>query len=110
MKFLLDQNLSSRVVQAIEDLFPGSTHVRDVGLDRSDDDDVWDFARDGGFVLVSKDADFQQRALVHGHPPKVVFLGVGNCPTGRVIGILRDRAADLALFERDAAAALLILR
>ena len=32
MKLLLDQNLSHRLVAALADVFPGSVHVRDVGL------------------------------------------------------------------------------
>jgi predicted nuclease of predicted toxin-antitoxin system len=32
MKLLLDQNLSPKLTQALTDLFPGSTRVRDCGL------------------------------------------------------------------------------
>ena len=32
MKLLLDQNLSDRIISRISDLFPGSTHVKAVGL------------------------------------------------------------------------------
>jgi predicted nuclease of predicted toxin-antitoxin system len=32
VKLLLDQNLSYKLVAAIDDMFPGSAHVRDVGL------------------------------------------------------------------------------
>ena len=45
MTLLLDQNLSPRLVPALADLFPGSAHVRDVGLAAaSDDDEVWRYA------------------------------------------------------------------
>jgi predicted nuclease of predicted toxin-antitoxin system len=33
MKFLFDQNLSPRLVAALLDLYPGSAHVQEVGLD-----------------------------------------------------------------------------
>ena len=32
MKLLYDENLSPRLVRLLEDLFPNSIHVRDVGL------------------------------------------------------------------------------
>ena len=56
MKFLFDQNLSPRLVQTLASLFPGSIHVRDIGLERSDDQIVWDYALTHGFAIVTKDA------------------------------------------------------
>ena len=41
MKLLLDQNLSWRLARALQDLFPDSVHVREIGLDRATDDEVW---------------------------------------------------------------------
>lgn len=63
MKLLFDQNLSHRLARALADLFPDSLHVRDVGLRAADDPVVWDYARQRGFVIVSKDADFHQRSF-----------------------------------------------
>lgn len=34
MKLLLDENLSSRIPDAISGLFPGSLHVKNAGLSR----------------------------------------------------------------------------
>ena len=36
-KFLFDENLSPRLVGLLATTFPGSTHVRDVGLAQADD-------------------------------------------------------------------------
>ena len=80
MKLLFDQNLSSALVARLEDLFPGSTHVKAEGMDEAPDIEVWLFAKQQGFTIVSKDSDFQQRSLLFGAPPKVVWLRVGNCP------------------------------
>lgn len=46
MKLLLDQNLSPRLASRLDDLFPGTLHVRDVGLEAADDNIVWQFAMD----------------------------------------------------------------
>ena len=58
MKLLFDQNLSRHLVKAFAKEFPGSTHVLHVGLERATDGPVWEYAKQNGFVIVSKDADF----------------------------------------------------
>lgn len=41
MKLLFDENLSFRLVAALADLYPGSAHLRDVGLVGAEDERVW---------------------------------------------------------------------
>ncbi len=109
MKLLLDEKLSHRLVAAIQSDFPGSTNVRDVGLQRAEDATIWEFAREHGYMIVSKDADFHQRSFVYGHPPKVVWLRVGNCITKQVAGTLQRHVEDLRAFAQDEESAFLVL-
>jgi predicted nuclease of predicted toxin-antitoxin system len=102
VRLLLDQNLSPRLLTALADLYPGSTHVREVGLQAADDDTVWQYAAEHGFAIVSKDADFHERSFVYGHPPKVVWLRRGNCSTDEIAGLLRAHHTDLLALEQDA--------
>lgn len=102
MKLLFDQNLSWRLPQKLADLYPGSQHVRDAGMKESEDVDVWEYAKANGFVIVSKDADFQQRSLLFGHPPKVVWLRVGNCKAQLIEDLLRKYSIVIHTFETDA--------
>lgn len=44
----------------------------ETGLQAADDDVVWTYAAEHGFVIASKDTDFHQRSFVLGHPPKVL--------------------------------------
>src|SRR5829696_7510778 len=44
VKLLFDENLSFKLVTALSTEFPGSTHVRDVGLTQVDDEVVWKYA------------------------------------------------------------------
>jgi predicted nuclease of predicted toxin-antitoxin system len=90
MKLLLDQNLSSRLVAILEDVYPGS-------------------ARDNGYLIVSKDADFRQLSFLYGAPPKVVWIRFGNCSTQDIERTLRARAERIAEFDRDPDAAILVL-
>src|SRR5688500_6344083 len=109
MKLLFDQNLSYRLVVALSNVYPDSAHVRPLGLMAAGDDMVWDYAKQNGFVIVSKDNDFLLRCLLYGHPPKVVLIALGNCPTSAVEALLRAHHADMLSFEQDPNAAYLIL-
>jgi predicted nuclease of predicted toxin-antitoxin system len=108
VKLLFDQNLSQRLVRALQDLYPGSVHVRDVDLARADDARVWAFAKQHGFMIVSKDSDFHQLAFLHGPPPKVVWLRLGNCTTADILA-LRSRQEDVQLFDAHPDEAFLVL-
>lgn len=77
MKLLLDANLSRRLVPALQHDFPGSSQVALMGLERASDADLWQVARDQGFVLVTKDDDFTDLQALRGYPPKLVILRLG---------------------------------
>ena len=62
VKLLLDENLSDRIISRVADLFPGSTHIKAVGLRESGDFAVWEWAKQHEFTIVSKDKDFHQSA------------------------------------------------
>src|SRR5437764_12678000 len=109
MKLLFDQNVSSALVDRLSDLFPGSSHVKSIGMAQVDDGAVWNYARENGFTIVSKDSDYQQRSLLLGAPPKVVWLRVGNCPTRHIEKLLRDHSVELHTFEADAAESFLVM-
>ena len=109
MRLLFDENLSPRLVGRLLDVYPASAHVRDVGLTGRSDADVWALAARDGYVVVSKDGDFVQRALLFGPPPRVVWLGIGNGPTAAAERRLRDAAGTLRAFAADPASALLRL-
>lgn len=106
---LFDQNLSRRLVGLLADEYPGSQHVEGAGLLGADDQVVWQYAAARGLMVVSKDSDFRHLALLHGPPPKVIWLRIGNGPTAAVDALLRTRAADVQAFAADMAVALLVL-
>ena len=101
MKLLFDQNLSPRLPRLLADLYPDSVHVREVGLRDATDSVIWAYAKNLGFVIVSKDSDFQQRSLLYGHPPKFVWLRVGNCPVKTIEELLRKHSAAIHTFDQD---------
>lgn len=109
MRLLLDQNLSHRLKLPLALVYAEIAHVRDFGLERADDSSVWAFAKENGFAIVSKDSDFHHRSLVFGHPPKVVWLRLGNCSTSDIEGLLRNGETAITMFLADATASLLTL-
>ena len=109
MKLLFDANLSDRIVPRILDLFPDSTHIKSVGLEQADDATVWEWAKERGFTIVSKDTDFYQRSIVSEHPPKVIWLRLGNCPTTLITTILRSRHELILDFLGSKTESLLVL-
>lgn len=107
---LFDENLSHKLPSKLADVYPGSAHVRHVGLLGAGDERVWDHALRNGLVIVSKDDDFQQRSFLRGAPPKVVWLVVGNATTSEVVAVLRAGSTAIARFVADTEATLLVLR
>jgi predicted nuclease of predicted toxin-antitoxin system len=101
MKLLFDENLSFRLCRQLNDLFPGSSQVRLLGLEQADDRAIWNYAKEKGFVLVSLDADFVEMAGVLGAPPKVIRLRCGNQPTPVIEALLRGRFDLIADFAGD---------
>ncbi len=101
MKLLLDQNLSFRLLEKLEPVYPGSTHVRSVNLDKTDDLAVWRFARENDYAIVTKDSDFHEFCLVFGSPPKVIWLKCGNRPKSYVLALLLDHADQVTAFFED---------
>ena len=110
MKLLLDQNLSPRLVAPLAELFPGTTHVRDAGLERASDRSVWEYARLHHYCILSKDADFHQLSFLYGAPPKVIWVQRGNCSTDDVASLVRTHAPELRAFDDDPDVAFLALR
>ncbi|MGH9962210.1 MAG: DUF5615 family PIN-like protein [Pyrinomonadaceae bacterium] len=109
MKLLFDQNLSPRLVELLENTDPDSTHVQSVKLDRANDEEVWRFAGENGYVIVSKDADYYERSLLFGHPPNVVWIRRGNCSTTQIEDILRTHSAEIESLPPDGPVGCLVL-
>lgn len=90
MKFLLDENLSRRLVPFLQHDFPGSSQVVLLGMESASDKEVWQRAKSDGFVIVTRDADFQELSLVWGAPPQVIRLRTPNQSRAGVLKLLLD--------------------
>lgn len=67
---LLDENLSPALVTLLSADFAGIAHVTQFNLLGMPDIEVWRFARERGFCIVSNDSDFNQLAFVNARHPR----------------------------------------
>ena len=109
MKLLLDENLSRHLVARLADQFSGTAHVTAVGLDHATDRAVWEYARSHDYVIVSKDSDFNDLAFMHGPPPKVIWVRVGNASTSIIEAVLVDAVHTIAAFAASDEDTVLVL-
>jgi predicted nuclease of predicted toxin-antitoxin system len=109
VKLLLDENLSPKLIELVGDLYPESLHIEHCGLSEASDDEVWKYAVANGFAIVSKDSDFSDRSALHGSPPKVIWLRIGNCTTVRAASVLRDAFPLIETFLNSAKETCLVL-
>lgn len=97
------------MVRELEDLFPESNHVALIGLQTATDEEVWEYARDNGFVIVTQDSDFYERSLIYGYPPKVLWLRTGNTSTQNLHNLLKKHIPEILLFIDFIAATVILL-
>ena len=70
--FLLDENLPKSLP-----FIESSMHVTDLGK-RKTDTEIWQYAKNNDFVIITKDTDFYDRIILEGSPPKVIWIRLGN--------------------------------
>jgi predicted nuclease of predicted toxin-antitoxin system len=90
MKLLFDQNISFRVIKGIKNLYPEAKQVRELLLENATDHDVWQYAKNHDFPIVTFDSDFYDLNLVNGSPPKIIWLRIGNTSTDSLINLFND--------------------
>jgi predicted nuclease of predicted toxin-antitoxin system len=110
MRLLFDHNLSPSLVQRLSDLFPQSQHVFLLGMDQADDRQIWEYAAQNQFAIVTRDSDYNDLSLLLGFPPKVLWIRRGNCSTQTIESILRTSAPDIQTFDQTAEIGVLTLR
>lgn len=110
MKLLLfDQNISPRLIERLADLFPGSAHVSALGMDKAMDSEIWQYAHDHDYMIVTKDADFSELGIVRGFPPKIIWIRRGNCSTQEIESILRENYGAIKTLSNDEETGILTL-
>ncbi len=74
----------------MEEYFPGTSQVALLELDEAFDIDIWRYAANNDFVIVTKDSDFEELSVLHGAPPKVIWIKSGNTNNKNLLKVLID--------------------
>ena len=109
MKLLFDHNLSPRLIDRLKDIYSNATHVSLLEMDRALDETIWLYAKIYEYVIVTKDSDFNDLSILHGFPPKVIWLQIGNCTTSDIEKLLRDYYEIIVEFESDSNSGILLI-
>ena len=103
MKWLLDANVSYRLVKQLAALPVAVLHVNRTGLPvPADDREIWEWARINGHIVITNDEDFYRFAGVLGFPPKVVMLRTGNQSTRFMATLLTQHLDDIRQLDSSA--------
>ena len=96
MTLLVDNQLPAALARYLAANGWECAHVQDVGMDAADDRTIWQYAKERGLTIVSKDEDFQalanwQRSI----PPQVVWVRLGNCRKSVLLEVFSKILPDL---------------
>jgi predicted nuclease of predicted toxin-antitoxin system len=75
VKLLFDENLSRKLVGRLSDLFPNSRHVESEGLTQVSDQQIWEYAKNNEFTIVTADGDFHELVTTFGRRQKLYGSG-----------------------------------
>jgi predicted nuclease of predicted toxin-antitoxin system len=102
MRLLFDQNISFRITKKIQSYFSDCQHVSDCNLNDCEDPDIWKFAKDNEFAIVTFDSDFYDISIINGHPPKIIWIRSGNLTTNEFVQLLIDnQSAIISFLDKD---------
>lgn len=105
MKLLFDQNLSYKLCNLLAEHFPDSQQVRQLGMDRSDDQTILEYARVNDFTIVTKDVDFSILSSFYGAP----WIRCHNSSTKHIVSLIENNAEAIFGFLNDQDSAVLEL-
>jgi predicted nuclease of predicted toxin-antitoxin system len=89
LKLLFDENISYKLCQRVNDIFPNSGHIKMFRLEQAEDIQIWEFAKRESFIIVTQDSDFNVLSSLHDFPPYVIWLRTGNTRLAEIERILR---------------------
>jgi predicted nuclease of predicted toxin-antitoxin system len=101
VKLLIDQNLSFHICDNLQNVFPHIKHVKDESLESASDEEIWEYAINNSYIIVTKDSDFSEKAIAKDFPPKVIWIKRGNCTTKNIEDLFNKiKFVNFVLFYR----------
>ena len=110
MKLLLDANLSWRLCPLLSAVYGECVHVNKTELPKpAKDTEIWNYAAQNGYYIVTQDSDFLHLLETRGYPPKVILVRTGNISIQEAGAILVRARASIEDLDRTAYGLLEIL-
>jgi predicted nuclease of predicted toxin-antitoxin system len=75
--------------------------VRQLDLENKSDKQIWEYAKQHDFIIVTFDSDFYDFSLVWGHPPKIIWIRTSNQTTQNIEKIIRKHCDAISDFQND---------
>jgi predicted nuclease of predicted toxin-antitoxin system len=101
VRLLFDQNISNRLIAKIIHLFPEAKQVKELALENYTDRQIWEYAKIEKFTIATFDSDFYDLSTLYGHPPKIVWLRLGNISTNDLFSYLESKYRTIIEFIED---------
>jgi predicted nuclease of predicted toxin-antitoxin system len=95
MIYLIDNQLPVGLVAYLQAHGLDASHVSDRGLERSSDQEIWNYAKEHNCVIVSKDEDFFHLSGKDASGPPFVWIRLGNCRNSFLFAALDKILSDL---------------
>jgi predicted nuclease of predicted toxin-antitoxin system len=102
MKLLLDANVSWRSTKVLSEHFGECVHVNNTALPKpAKDTEIWKYAAENGYAIITRDSDFLNLFLAKGFPPKIILLRMGNIDRKATENILLQNKSSVLDLENS---------
>ncbi len=102
MKLPLDANISWRLIANLKLYFEECFHVDNIGLViPAKDIEIWNYALNENFIIVTNDEDFLNPLNIKGFSPKIVLLKTGNQSNNFILGLLIKHIEDIEALNKS---------
>lgn len=92
MKILIDAQISPHLALWFQDELKIEAYsLKFFNLQYSRDIEIYEFAKNNNFVILSKDSDFIDLLLRLGSPPKLIYLNTGNSSNDFLKELFRNK-------------------
>lgn len=96
-RYLIDVNLPYYFNQ-----WKTTDYIHQIDIDaRWKDKQIWEYAKDKGLTIITKDSDFSNRILLNQPPPKIIHIRTGNMEMDKFSELISKCWEDVLLMSND---------
>ena len=75
--------------------------MKELGLENATDLEIFEFAKNNDYLIVTFDSDFCDLSIINGFPPKIIWIRTGNTTTTHLEKLIRERTDLIILFTNE---------